>query len=63
MYIQRQPVSALQQQTIIRSSYTGLDQSEGQDLVLLQSILKITTYEVTHYVIFPIFSALRSQEL
>ena len=47
MYIQQQPVSALQQQAIIRSSYTGLDQSEGQDLVLLQSILKITIYFTT----------------
>jgi hypothetical protein len=42
MYIQRQPVSALQKEAIIRSSYTGLDQPEGQDLLLLQSILKIT---------------------
>ena len=47
MYIQQQPVSALQQQAIIRSSYTGLDQSEGQDLVLLQSILKLP-YTLLH---------------
>jgi hypothetical protein len=37
IYIQQQLVSALQQQAIIRPSYTGLDQSEGQDLVLLQN--------------------------
>ena len=47
MFTQRQLVSALQQQAIIRSSYTGLDQSERQDLVLLQSILKITIYFTT----------------
>jgi hypothetical protein len=36
MYVQQQqqqPVSALQQQAIIRSSYTGLDETEGQDLL------------------------------
>ena len=47
MLIQHQPVSVLQQLAIIRSSYTGLDQSERQDLVLLQSILKITIYFTT----------------
>jgi hypothetical protein len=47
MYIQQQSVSALQQQAIIRSSYTDSDQSGGQDLVLLQSILKITIYFTT----------------
>jgi hypothetical protein len=47
MLIQHQPVSDLQQLAIIRSSYTGLDQSEGQDVVLLQSILKITIYFTT----------------
>jgi hypothetical protein len=45
--VQQQPVSVLQQQAIIRCSYTCLDQSEGQDLVLLHSILKITIYFTT----------------
>jgi hypothetical protein len=48
MYI-RQIFSALQPQAFIRSIYTGLDQSERQDLVLLQSVLKNTIYLLHNY--------------
>jgi hypothetical protein len=49
IYLQQHPVSAFQHQAIINQvSLTGLHQSEGQDLVLLQCILKVTMWLYSH---------------